>query len=126
MCCTLFMSDDLIADNSYVRLVNGTSHCTGALELEYQNEWRPVSYQHSWRLKEAAVLCRQLACGSAVSTSKVNISPEALPAFHFYSDCDGSEPALLNCGTVRTRLSSSAVTVVCSGKDRSSIIFTFS
>ncbi|XP_042249223.1 scavenger receptor cysteine-rich type 1 protein M130-like [Thunnus maccoyii] len=96
-----------------VRLVDGFSRCAGRLEVKHQKEWRPVSYRHSWSLKEAAVVCSQLSCGSAVSTSKVDNSTEFLPAWRFYSDCDGSEHALMDCGTVMEWSSSSTVEVVC-------------
>lgn len=105
-----------------MRLVNGRSRCVGRLEVEYQKEWRPLSSRHSWSLKEAAVLCRQLNCGSALETSKVQNSAE-LPVWRFYSACDGSERALTDCGTVKKWLSSSTVEVVCSGENSSSVIF---
>uniref|UniRef100_UPI0037E7545E scavenger receptor cysteine-rich type 1 protein M130-like n=1 Tax=Semicossyphus pulcher TaxID=241346 RepID=UPI0037E7545E len=97
-----------------VRLVSELSRCAGRLELEHQKEWRPVSFRHSWRLKEEAVVCRQLNCGAAVSTRKVDGAAELLPVWHFYSDCVGSERALMDCGMVKKRLSSSTVEVVCS------------
>lgn len=102
-----------------MRLVNEGNRCAGRLEVEYQEKWRPVSSRHSWSLKEAAVLCRQLNCGSARLTSKVDNWAELLPAWHFHSACDGSERALMDCGTVKERLSSSTVQVVCSGEDSS-------
>lgn len=117
------MTDDFIAEHNDVRLVNGGSRCAGRLEVEYQKEWRPVSSRHSWSLKEAAVLCRQLNCGSALETSKVQNAAELLPVWRFYSACDGSEQALMDCGTVKTWLSSSTVEVVCSGENSSSVIF---
>ncbi|XP_070783357.1 scavenger receptor cysteine-rich type 1 protein M130-like [Enoplosus armatus] len=104
-----------VKEHEYVRLVSGDSRCAGRLEVEQQREWRAVSHRHSWGLKEAAVACRQLGCGSAVSTGSLDHQTEAPPAWRFYSDCDGSERALLDCGTVRKWPSSSAVEVVCSG-----------
>ncbi|XP_071351013.1 uncharacterized protein [Trachinotus anak] len=51
-----------------VRLVGGASRCAGTLEVN-QGEWRPVDGYY-WTLKEAAVVCRDLDCGSAVSTRR--------------------------------------------------------
>ncbi|XP_073332235.1 scavenger receptor cysteine-rich type 1 protein M130-like [Pagrus major] len=103
-----------VKENNNVRLVNGGGRCVGRLEVKHEEKWQPLSHQHSWSLTEAAVLCRQLNCGSAVSTSKVVTLTEPLPAWRFYSDCDGSERALMDCGTVRKWLSFSTVEVVCS------------
>ncbi|XP_059191025.1 scavenger receptor cysteine-rich type 1 protein M130-like [Centropristis striata] len=103
-----------IKDANNVRLVSGDSHCAGRLEVEHQKEWTPVSFGHSWSLKEAAVVCRQLNCGSIVTTSKVDQLTKPLPMLRFYSDCDGSEQALMDCGTVKKLPSSSTVEVVCS------------
>ncbi|XP_074474770.1 scavenger receptor cysteine-rich type 1 protein M130-like [Sebastes fasciatus] len=49
-----------------VRLVGGDSRCAGTLEVKHQGDWRPVG-GFDWTLKEAAVVCRKLDCGSAVS-----------------------------------------------------------
>lgn len=102
-----------------MRLVGRRSRCAGKLRVEHDQEWRPVSYRHSWSLREAAVLCRQLGCGSAVYTGTVPVSSSAQPqpVWRFYSSCDGSEQALMSCGAVREWLSPSTVEVVCSGKN---------
>ncbi|KAL4008854.1 hypothetical protein ACER0C_002706 [Sarotherodon galilaeus] len=49
----------------FVRLVGGASRCAGILEVKI-GEWRPVEGLH-WALKEAAVACEQLDCGSALA-----------------------------------------------------------
>ncbi|KAK5936405.1 hypothetical protein CgunFtcFv8_027719 [Champsocephalus gunnari] len=104
-----------VKDLEDVRLVNMQSRCAGALEVQHQEEWRAVSFLHSWSLREAAVVCRQLGCGAPVSSSRVQLPGAARPAWRFYSDCDGSEGALMGCGSVRKWLSSSGSTqVVCS------------
>ncbi|XP_029923364.1 scavenger receptor cysteine-rich type 1 protein M160-like [Myripristis murdjan] len=52
-----------------VRLVGGASRCSGRLEVKHLGEWRPVDdWESDWNLKTAAVVCRELDCGSAVST----------------------------------------------------------
>ncbi|KAM4603886.1 scavenger receptor cysteine-rich type 1 protein M130-like [Polymixia lowei] len=98
-----------------VRLVEDGSRCAGGLEVEHRGEWRPVTYRDSWSLKEAAVVCRQLDCGSAVATRRKDGSGEHLPQWRFLSDCDGSESVLMDCGAVKAWPSSSAgIEVVCS------------
>uniref|UniRef100_A0A3Q3GI03 SRCR domain-containing protein n=1 Tax=Labrus bergylta TaxID=56723 RepID=A0A3Q3GI03_9LABR len=110
--CVSFMKEECrqaagITCSKDTTLVKGPNRCSGKL----QGEWRPVSHRHSWSLKEAAVVCRQLDCGSAVSTRRVERSAGLQHAWRFYSDCDGSERALTDCGTVKKWPSSSAVCV---------------
>ncbi|XP_042273736.1 scavenger receptor cysteine-rich type 1 protein M130-like isoform X1 [Thunnus maccoyii] len=80
-----------------VRLVGGASSCAGTLEVK-KVEWRPVS-EFFWTLKRAAVVCRALNCGSAVSTgerkepsgiSKWLIPPECVESASGLSDCASS------------------------------------
>ncbi|XP_040891577.1 antigen WC1.1-like [Toxotes jaculatrix] len=103
-----------VTEPSNVRLVGEGQRCAGGLEVRHRKEWRPVSYLQSWSMKEAAVVCRQLNCGSAVSTGKVDNWAGPLRAWRFYSDCHGSERSLMDCGTLKKWRSSSAVQVVCS------------
>nr|XP_057932094.1 scavenger receptor cysteine-rich type 1 protein M130-like isoform X2 [Doryrhamphus excisus] len=96
-----------------LRLVERGSQCAGNLELKHDKDWRPVSYQNNWSLKEAAVVCRQLGCGLVVSTTKQSITSAPIPVWRFYSDCEGSELALMDCGTVSHQHSYWAVQVIC-------------
>ncbi|XP_057699050.1 scavenger receptor cysteine-rich type 1 protein M130-like isoform X2 [Corythoichthys intestinalis] len=98
-----------------LRLRDGGSQCAGRLEVKHDQEWRPVSYQNNWSLREAAVVCQQLRCSSVVSTRKMDTSTEPVPVWRFYSDCEGSESALMDCGTVKMTYSSSIIEVVCAG-----------
>ncbi|XP_049909709.1 antigen WC1.1-like [Epinephelus moara] len=76
-----------------VRLVGGDSHCAGTLEVK-RGEWRPVNgYYSDWTLKTAGVVCRDLACGSAVSVGERKESSRR-PVWRINSDCVHSVPAL--------------------------------
>ncbi|XP_053197805.1 scavenger receptor cysteine-rich type 1 protein M130-like [Scomber japonicus] len=94
-----------------VRLVGGASRCAGRLEVKH-GEWRPVSYS-DWTLKEADVTCRNLDCGSAVSTRSRNEASDR-SVWRIRSDCLHSGSALRDC--VSSYYSSSIVELTCSGQ----------
>ncbi|XP_053197796.1 scavenger receptor cysteine-rich type 1 protein M130-like [Scomber japonicus] len=77
-----------------VRLVGGASRCAGRLEVK-QGEWRPVS-DSDWTMKEAAIICRYLDCGSAVSTRSRNEASDR-SVWRIRSECLQSGSALRGC-----------------------------
>ncbi|KAI9541815.1 hypothetical protein NQZ68_027185 [Dissostichus eleginoides] len=80
-----------------VKLVGGESRCAGDLQVEHQGEWRPVEgYYSPWTLKAAAVACRELDCGSAVSVGKREESSER-SVWWISSLCVESGSALREC-----------------------------
>ncbi|XP_034080277.1 uncharacterized protein LOC117551474 [Gymnodraco acuticeps] len=79
-----------------VQLVGGESRCAGDLELKHEGEWRPVwGYGSPWTLKAAAVACRELDCGSALSVKKRSESYR--PTWWISSECVESGSALWEC-----------------------------
>ncbi|XP_045070187.1 CD5 antigen-like [Coregonus clupeaformis] len=77
-----------------VRLVGGGSRCAGGLERYDQGEWRTVGANDGNKEAVAAVVCRQLGCGSTVSVLPGNTTE------WIRVDCSGSEPSLRKCGTL--------------------------
>ena len=76
-------------------------------------------------MKHAAVVCRQLDCGSAVSTRGYD-GDEDRPVWMYISRCAGTESALRECGDVERGFSSSSVIeVICSGNTHNVVIFTW-
>ena len=107
-----------------MRLMDGGSRCAGRVEIKHQEEWR-LLYSFIWNVKHAAVVCRQLDCGSVIST-KIDVGDGDLPAWGFTSYCAGTESALRECGTVKEWVSTYAVMeVICSGNTHRSSVVTF-
>ncbi|KAK6324457.1 hypothetical protein J4Q44_G00037990 [Coregonus suidteri] len=108
-----------------VRLVAGGSRCAGVVEWHCQGEWRTVAslgmewhYQGEWRTVAslgmealAAVVCRQLGCGSAVSVSGGR-------TVHWIGvHCSGSEPRLRECTVLDLTVFIWSIGTICSGNN---------
>uniref|UniRef100_A0A674DYM0 SRCR domain-containing protein n=1 Tax=Salmo trutta TaxID=8032 RepID=A0A674DYM0_SALTR len=90
-----------------VRLVGGGSRCAGGVERYDQGEWRTVGAE-DWDV--AAVVCRQLGCGSTVSVLPGDTTRG------FRVDCYGSESSLRECSRRYDLLP--GLTVICSGNNK--------
>uniref|UniRef100_A0A8K9WKX5 SRCR domain-containing protein n=1 Tax=Oncorhynchus mykiss TaxID=8022 RepID=A0A8K9WKX5_ONCMY len=88
-----------------VRLVGGGSRCAGRVEWYDQREWRTVGAVKNQE-DVAAVVCRQLGCGSTVSVLPGNTSRG------IGVKCSGSEFSLRECR--RTYELRPGLTVICS------------
>ncbi|XP_036408794.1 deleted in malignant brain tumors 1 protein [Megalops cyprinoides] len=102
-----------------IRLVNGHSHCSGRVEVNYNGLWGSLC-DDSWDLKDAAVVCRQLGCGSAVSAPQsVHFGQGSEPTWMAELACEGDESFLLDCSHRGFRNDtcshSEDAAVVCSG-----------
>ena len=104
-----------------VRLVGGTSNCTGILEVKHQGDWRPaadLAVTSNWNLNSSSVVCKQLGCGSAVDTKRIHGSSRQ-PVWWISSSCNGSESTLRECVTMQGLGSGDRLEVICSGNDKS-------
>ncbi|XP_071264702.1 CD5 antigen-like [Salvelinus alpinus] len=89
-----------------VRLVGGGSRCAGGVEWYDQGEWRTVGTEDEDQEYVAAVVCRQLGCGSTVSVIPGNTTRG------FGVSCSGSESSLRECSRMYYLLP--GLTVICS------------
>ncbi|XP_023274769.1 CD5 antigen-like [Seriola lalandi dorsalis] len=96
-----------------VRLVGGASRCAGTLQVN-RGEWRPVD-NDGWTLKGAAVACRELNCGFAVSTRRREESSYS-SVWRINTDCVHSGFMLKEC--LSSASSSSTVELTCSETQR--------
>uniref|UniRef100_A0A8C4TCI3 Soluble scavenger receptor cysteine-rich domain-containing protein SSC5D n=1 Tax=Erpetoichthys calabaricus TaxID=27687 RepID=A0A8C4TCI3_ERPCA len=105
-------------DSQDLKLVNGRGPCEGRVEVLRNGQWGTVcGYSSDWDMKDAAVVCRQLGCGEALSaplyahfgwgTGRVLMSDV---------NCKGQESALKDCES-RTIFCDNYydVSAVCSG-----------
>ncbi|XP_064814884.1 deleted in malignant brain tumors 1 protein-like, partial [Oncorhynchus masou masou] len=96
----------LFSEPDDVRLVGGGSRCAGGVEWYDQGEWRTVGAD-DWNQRDvAAVVCRQLGCGSTVSGLPGNTTGGTR------FSCSGSESSLRECR--RTYDLRPGLTVICS------------
>uniref|UniRef100_A0A3P8U3X8 SRCR domain-containing protein n=1 Tax=Amphiprion percula TaxID=161767 RepID=A0A3P8U3X8_AMPPE len=66
--CGFWFLQGLCLSPAEVRLVGGSSPCSGRLEQQRQSDWEPVRDQNwDWNLTAADQVCRRISCGSVVS-----------------------------------------------------------
>nr|XP_028681736.1 deleted in malignant brain tumors 1 protein-like [Macaca mulatta] len=84
-------------DRPELRLVDGSSRCSGRVEILHQGAWGTVC-DDLWDLNEAEVVCRQLGCGQAVSgPGEAHFGPGSGDIFLDNLQCSGVEHNLGQC-----------------------------
>eukprot|EP00062_Callorhinchus_milii_P026297 gi/632988245/ref/XP_007883001.1/ PREDICTED: deleted in malignant brain tumors 1 protein-like [Callorhinchus milii] len=90
----------LLAD--HLRLVNGVSPCAGRVEVYHDGQWGTVfgygSGDDGWDMLDAAVVCKELGCGAALSASgDAHFGEGSGPVVTYDVQCRGSESTLRDC-----------------------------
>ncbi|XP_068026523.1 deleted in malignant brain tumors 1 protein-like [Melanerpes formicivorus] len=84
-------------NSSSVRLVQGPHRCTGRVEVLHQQQWGTVC-DDGWDLRDAAVVCRQLGCGAAITAPAGAAFGQGLgPIWLDKVACTGGEETLELC-----------------------------
>jgi len=104
--------------------VNGNRPCAGRVEVFHDGQWGTVCH-YWWDMADAAVVCRELDCGTAVkATHEAHFGRGSGPISMGFMLCSGSETALKDCtsdssytANMKTYCDHSMdAGVVCSGK----------
>uniref|UniRef100_A0A3B5L7J5 Soluble scavenger receptor cysteine-rich domain-containing protein SSC5D n=1 Tax=Xiphophorus couchianus TaxID=32473 RepID=A0A3B5L7J5_9TELE len=89
--------DATISYSKPIRLINGTSRCSGRVEVYYEGQWGTVC-DDKWGMQEAAVTCREMNCGNALAVKyKAFYGKGQDQVWLDDIDCTGDEKSLSNC-----------------------------
>lgn len=85
--------------------MNCPHRCEGRVEVEEEGCWGTVC-DDGWDMKDVAVVCRELGCGTAehtpAGTLYLPVAEEDQPVFIQGALCSGTEAALAECEQLET------------------------
>ena len=80
--------------NPGIRLVDGTSHSNGRLEIQSNGQWGTICNTY-WDFSDTTVACRQLGF---VRAKRYYRHPGSGPVYMMNVHCNGKEESLWDCG----------------------------
>uniref|UniRef100_A0A674JZ66 SRCR domain-containing protein n=1 Tax=Terrapene triunguis TaxID=2587831 RepID=A0A674JZ66_9SAUR len=116
-------ANDASAICSRFRLVNGSTECSGRVEIQVLGAWGTLC-DSRWDLPDANVLCHQLDCGFAVSVpGEAYFGKGTGSVWTDTYHCKGTEPHLRHCPVTALGASQCShdndASVICSGRSES-------
>ena len=99
--------------------MNGTSRCSGRVEVKSNQSWSSVC-EADFDQQDAEVVCRELDCGAPSVLQGALYGEVEAPLWTKEFQCEGDESLLLDCGTSgsdrNTCSPGKAVGLTCSGR----------
>ncbi|XP_045567907.1 deleted in malignant brain tumors 1 protein-like isoform X1 [Salmo salar] len=86
-----------------VRLVNGTTSCSGTVEVFNEGEWSGLCTGGWWSMREVKVVCRKLDCGDPVAASRGPLVEDGRRGVRLFSSCYGNESSIRQCDIIEVR-----------------------
>ncbi|XP_064860604.1 deleted in malignant brain tumors 1 protein-like [Oncorhynchus nerka] len=83
-----------------VRLVNGTTSCSGTMEVFYIREWSRLCFGWLGMMRKTKVLCRELNCGNVVGESRGRLVEDGRRGVSLSRRCSGDESAIRQCDNI--------------------------
>ena len=91
----LTLSD--LTDVNVVRLANGTSRCSGRVEVFHNAQWGTVC-DDRWGMQDATVACREINCGTPMSVKYRAFFGEGNGQVWLDDvECEGMEKSITEC-----------------------------